>query len=272
MEADFFASLLGSGPPARIESSIQYYTMGEGRWHTTKTWPPAATRRERLYLAPANALSAAAPVARIAPAAESSVTGQSPIAADRYEVDFTASSGTATRWHTQLGGGDVVYPDRAAEDRKLLIYTGPPLTADLEITGSPVLTLTIAATVSDAAIHAYLEDVAPDGRVSYLDEGVFRAIHRKEVDPASLPFTPLGPAHSFLRRDAEPLRPGEAVTLRFALYPTSILLRKGHRLRLALAGADAGLFARYPPSGAAVWTVYRAPDQASFLELPVGQR
>lgn len=35
---------------------------------------------------------------------------------DSYMVDFTASSGKQTRWHTQLGGGDVVYPDRAQED------------------------------------------------------------------------------------------------------------------------------------------------------------
>jgi hypothetical protein len=30
------------------------------------------------------------------------------------------------------------------------------------------------------------------------------------------------------------------------MYPTSVLLRKGHRTRVALAGADASLFERYP--------------------------
>lgn len=56
-------------------------------------------------------------------------------------MDFSASSGKQTHWHTQLGGGDLVYPNRAAEDRKLLTYTGPPLASDVEITGSLVLTL-----------------------------------------------------------------------------------------------------------------------------------
>ena len=70
-------------------------------------------------------------------------------------------------------------------------------------------------------------------------------IDRKEVDPKSLPYEPLGPAHSFLRKDAEPLIPGEAARIRFALYPTSVLLRKGHRIRVALAGADASVFQRY---------------------------
>jgi hypothetical protein len=55
---------------------------------------------------------------------------------------------------------------------------------------------------------------------------------------------PLGPAHSFLRKDAEPLTPGEPATIRFSLFATSIVLRKGRRIRVALAGADTGRFRR----------------------------
>jgi len=258
MEADFFDQVLRRDPPDKIESTIRYYTMGEAKWHSTKVWPPEGLHAERLYLAEGNGLCASPPTAAAA--------------SDSYQVDFTASSGKQTRWHTQMGGGDVIYPDRAAEDKRLLTYTGPPLESDVEITGSPILTLDMSSTAADGAIHAYLEDVAPNGRVTYLDEGLFRVIHRREVDPASLPYVPLGPAHSFLRRDAEPLRPGEPTTLRFALYPTSVVLRRGHRLRLALAGADAGLFARYPAAGPVAWTVYRERDRASFLEVPIKAR
>ena len=258
MEADFFEQTLRSETPAKIESSIQYYTMGEGKWHTTKIWPPEGLVRERLYFAEGKTLTSSAPATQGG--------------ADSYTVDFTASSGTQTRWHTQLGGGDVVYPDRATEDMKLLTYTGAPLEADLEITGAPVLTLEMASTASDGAIHAYLEDVAPTGRVTYLDEGIFRVIHRREVDPGSLPYEPLGPAHSFLRVDAEPMKTGEVEAIRFSLFPTSVLLRKGHSIRIALAGADASLFQRYPAEGAPTWTVYREPGRLSFLELPVRNR
>jgi uncharacterized protein len=142
MEADFFERVLDREPPEKIESSIQYYTMGEGAWHTTKVWPPEGLTAERLYFAERNCLSALPPAA---------TDGR-----DSYTVDFTASSGKQTRWHTQLGGGDVVYPDRAQEDKKLLTYTSPPLDTDLEVTGSPVLTLEMASTTSDGAIHAYL--------------------------------------------------------------------------------------------------------------------
>ena len=258
MEADFFERVLAKVPAETIQSSIQYYTMGEAAWHTTKVWPPEGLAPERFYFAERKTLSASAPSAK---------GGR-----DTYTVDFTASSGQQTRWHTQLGGGDVFYADRSAEDKKLLTYTSPPLDTDLEITGSPVLSLEISSTASDGAIHAYLEDLSPEGRVTYLDEGVFRVIHRKEVDPKSLPYQPLGPAHSFLRADALPLTPGEPATIRFSFFPTSVLLRKGHEIRIALAGADASLFQRIPAEGTPTWTVYREAQRASFVDLPARRR
>jgi uncharacterized protein len=255
IEADFFDRVLRHDTPETIGSSIQYYTMGEGQWHTTKTWPPEGLSAQRLYFGESNMLATAAPSAASA--------------SDSYRVDFTASTGNQTRWHTGLNGGDVVYPDRAAEDKKLLLYSSAPLEADLVITGTPVLTLEMSSTTSDTAVHAYLEDVSPAGWVTYVDEGILRVIDRREVDPKSLPFEPLGPAHSFLRKDAELLTPGEAATVRFALYPTSVLLRKAHRIRVALAGADAGLFQRYPAEGTPTWTIYREAQRASFIDLPV---
>ncbi|MBV9481396.1 MAG: CocE/NonD family hydrolase [Acidobacteria bacterium] len=257
-EADFFDRTLRSKTNATIASFIQYYTMGEGKWHTTKVWPPEGLSSERLYFGEGKTLTSNAPA---------QLRGK-----DSYAVDFTASSGTQTRWHTQLGGGDVVYPDRATEDKKLLTYTSAPLGADVEITGSPVLTLEIASTTTDGAIHAYLEDLAPTGRVTYLDEGILRVIHRKEVDPRSLPYELLGPAHSFQRADAEPMRPGEVARIRFSLFPTSVLLREGHSIRVALAGADASLFQRYPAWGTPTWTIYRENGRSSSLEFLVKNR
>jgi predicted acyl esterase len=130
----------------------------------------------------------------------------------------------------------------------------------------------MSTTASDGAIHAYLEDVAPNGRVTYVDEGDFRFIDRREIDPESLPYESLGPAHSLLRKDAQVMIPGQPTTLHFAMYPTSVMLRKGHRIRVALAGADTGFFQRYPSDGTPTWTVYRAAKAASLIELPVMQK
>jgi hypothetical protein len=50
----------------------------------------------------------------------------------------------------------------------------------------------------------------------------------------------------FKRKDAEPLVPGEPARIRFPLYASSVLLRKGHRIRVSLAGADADVYLGYP--------------------------
>jgi MFS family permease len=52
-------------------------------------------------------------------------------------------------------------------------------------------------------------------------------------------------------------------------YSTSVLLRKEHRIRVALAGADAGLFERYPAEGTPKLTAKREAQRASYLDLPV---
>jgi len=255
MQADFFDRTLRGEAQQPIESSILYYTMGEAKWHTTKTWPPQGLSIERLYLGEHSTLTATPPSAANA--------------SDAYNVDFTASTGKQSVWATGYGGGDVVYPDRAEEDKKLLVYNSAPLETDLEITGSPVLTIEMSTDTTDGAVHAYLEDLSPEGRVTYIDEGMLRLIDRKVVDPKTLPYQPLGPAHSFLRKDAEPMMPREPAHISFSLYPTSVLLRRGHRIRIALAGADAGIFRRYPRERTSDWNVYREAARASLIELPV---
>lgn len=251
----FFRTHLGDTPAPAPVREIKYYTFGASRWNTTQTWPPAGFESNTsLYLAPDHSLSGLAP-------AEGT-------AADRYAVDYTVGTGATSRWATSIGGPDVIYTDRAEADRKLLSYTGEPLTQDMELTGYPVLSLFLTSTADDAALHVYLEDVAPDGRVTYLTEGVFRAAHRK-LDETPL-YVTTGPQHSFLRKDAMPLVPGEVAEIAFALYPTSVVLKQNHRIRVAIAGADAPYFERYPASGPApVFEVQRTAKHPSRIELPM---
>jgi uncharacterized protein len=258
MMADFFDHLLRSEVSRPTESGIRYYTMGEGQWHETKVWPPQGfDRASQLYFAENHALGLAPPAVATA--------------SDTYAVNFTASTGKHNRWMTQLNQ-DILYPDRSPEDSKLLIYTGAPLATNVEISGSPVAVLEAASTATDGAFFAYLEDVAPDGHVTYLDEGELRAVNRKQMDTHELPYNSPGPASSNCRHSAQPLIPGKPAELKICMWPTSILLRKGHQIRIAFAGADAGTFRRYPPVGDATWTVYRQSGLASHVELPMRPR
>jgi hypothetical protein len=167
-------------------------------------------------------------------------------------------------------GAAVHYPDRAFTDRTLLVYQGPPLAEDLEVTGHPVVYLFVTSTEEDGAFFAYLEDVDPSGRVTYVTEGQLRALHRKlGVGPS--PQGEAWPWHSYRREDAAPLVPGEVAELVFDLLPTSYLFRAGHSLRIALAGADADHFAPVTAT-TPTWEMQRNRAHPSRVVLPVVKR
>lgn len=251
----FFDRFLKEGGDEITESQIHYYTLGADRWSTTKHWPPEGFMDTTWYFA-----------------ADGLLTGtwsEANAGADEYTVDFEATTGRHNRWYTNNGSGDVIYPDRAEEDKKLLTYTSAPFEADTEITGHPVVTLYVRSTQEDGAFFAYLEDVAPDGRVTYITEGQLRGIMRRTSSEAP-PYWKSGPHRSELSRDAMPFVPGEVAELTFELWATSVLIKSGHRLRIALAGADRDSFLRYPRNGETpVITVERNRRYASHVVLPM---
>ncbi|HEX6305154.1 MAG TPA: CocE/NonD family hydrolase [Anaerolineales bacterium] len=232
---------------------LYYFTLGEEKWKSTQVWPPAGMSLERWYLAPDGLLS------RESPTQESG--------ADTYTVDFEATSGKTNRWHTPDGMTQVIYKDRSRADRRLLTYTSPPLSEDVEFTGHPVISLYLTSSESDGAFYVYLEDVDESGKVIYVTEGQLRAIHRK-VSNERPPYQMLVPYHSFKRQDSAPLIPSEVAELTFGLLPTSVLFRKGHRIRIAIAGHDKDTFARIPEVGTPVISVQRNRIHASYIDLP----
>jgi putative CocE/NonD family hydrolase len=232
---------------------LYYFTVGEGKWKTTTTWPLPQAKTTRWYLTEGNTLSATRP--------------RDTSSEDSYTVNFDVTTGAKNRWHTQVGG-QVSYPDRAAEDKNLLTYTSSAFAVDTEITGYPVIDLFVTSTATDGAFFVYLEDVDEQGVVTYLTEGELRALQRK-ISTDTPPYKLAVPYHSFRKKDAMPLQPGQIAELKFALQPTSVLIRKGHRLRIAIAGADKDTFARMPAEGTPVIAVARNTRNASAIDLPV---
>ena len=250
--ANFFDTYLRGGTAAAPKRVINYFTMGARTWHQTAVWPPIGTAKQALYFGDRSSL----------------ISAPSETASDRYAVDFTAATGKPTRWATQMGGGDVIYPDRRDADKKLFSYTSAPFPAATTITGTPIVTAYLSTTAHDGIVIAYLEDIGPDGRVTYVTEGVLRLTNRKETD-ANLPYVTLGVNRSFRRTDALPIIPGEVMEVRVPLYATSTQIKAGHRLRIALAGAADGQFDRTPKMGPVTWTIYRDVKRPSGVELPL---
>ena len=251
----FFDAHLKESGSGQTPTEINYYTLGADRWTRTEVWPPEGFEDVTWYFGAEGTL-----------ARESYTVAEG---ADTYTVDFTATTGTRNRWYTNGGGGDVVYGDRRDEDAKLLTYTSAPMAADTEITGHPVVTLWVASTETDGAFIVYLEDIAPDGTVRYVTEGQLRAVMRAVTDDPPL-YRKYGPHRSELRADAMPLVPGENAEISFDLWATSVLIREGHRIRVAVGGADADTFLRYPRDGSVpVWSMQRNATYPSRIVLPM---
>jgi hypothetical protein len=163
------------------------------------------------------------------------------------------------------------YSSRTKEDDKLNLYTSLPLEDDLEITGNPIITLYISSTHEDGAVFVYLEDINEESNVIYLTDGNLRLIHRK-ISSENPPYKTLIPYHTFLKKDALPLVPNEVSEITFGLHATSVLVKKGHRIRVAIAGADKGMFMRYPAKGKPIITIERNKKYSSFIDIPIISR
>jgi putative CocE/NonD family hydrolase len=193
---------------------------------------------------------------------------QLPASDQRFDVHHepgTTGSGHRSRWRSlfSLVPGD--YPDRAVRGARLLVYRSEPLSRDVRVAGHPEVELFVGfGGEPEGELFVYLEDEAPDGRVALVTEGVLASRFRERSGPE--PCRSVVPLRRFHQRDARALEPSEVAHMAFDLLPIAWLFRAGHRLRLALAGADADHFA---VCGERTLQVYRSPERASRLHLPV---
>ena len=246
---EFFSRYLeeDSAPPAG-RGTLTFSTLGTDQWRTVQAWPPEGLEVRRLYPAASGDLADD-------PEAEATV---------RYAVAPGSSTGPTNRWLAGEIGQGAAYPDRQVADKTLLTFTSPPLAADLAVLGFPVVTLRLATTGTDGVVYVYLEDLGPDGTVTYLTEGCLRFVHRATNGPAEP--AGLGVPRSFARADGLPVRPGEDLDLVVELLPLSALLRSGHRIRIAIAGHDASCFSYHGTPGE---TFTLTLGQSTHVDLPV---
>jgi putative CocE/NonD family hydrolase len=136
----------------------------------------------------------------------------------------------------------------------------------MELVGAAELCLAFRSDQADGLVLAYLEDVAPDGRVTYLTEGHLRLLHRKTASGSCDPAP--GTERSFERADSAAVTPGELMHVELTLLPVAARIGKGHKVRLSLAGADAGTFPMLTETPA-TWSVAYGGRSGSTLSLPL---
>jgi uncharacterized protein len=239
-------------------------------WRDEHEWPLKRTRWTKLYL------DLSPPQAE--PPAGTPLTGAlevknpAAVGSRSYPASSLGTMGSTSAASSQvMGGGIKPGMGVALETTKLSV--------DTEITGPLACVLWVSSTTEDMDLFLTFRNIGPDGTEILetgqqgapvpVAKGWLRVSHR-ELDPElSLPYRPY---HKHLRRLY--LTPGEIVKVEVEIWPTSMVFKKGHRIRLDIQPRDGIGSAQYlhyhaDYNSGAVNTIYAGGDRESYLLLPV---
>lgn len=236
------------------EPPVRLFVMGANAWRDAPEWPLPATRWTKYYFhseGRANSLSGDGSLSAVPPKKEPP---------DRYAYDpADATPFIMPASSAQVGGPDDYRPVGQRND--VLVYTTPPLQQDTEITGPLSVKLFAASSAPDTDWNVMLMDVFPDGYALRLNDGVVRASFRESFE------------------NPGPIEPGKIYEYSIDCWATSMLVAKGHRLRVHVSSAAFPKFDRNLNTGhrlgadsemqVARQTVYHDAKHPSHIVLPV---
>ena len=154
----------------------------------------------------------------------------------------------------------------------------PPLEADTEITGPLAAQLWVSSTTEDMDLFLTLRNIDPDGKDVLevgqqgqpvpVAKGWLRVSHRELDTKLSRPYRPY---HKHLRRLW--LEPDEIVQVQVEIWPTSMVFKKGHRIRLDIEPRDGIGSAPYTHYHAdyndGENTIHSGGDKELYLLVPI---
>ncbi len=263
------------------EPPVRLYVMGggdahktpEGRlfvggaWRDEQEWPLARTLATPYYLHAGGVLSADKPTAHPpttyvfdpknpVPTLGGNVSSQGTLmfqgAADqRCRLDFWLCPDSK--------------PLSARND--ILVYQTSPLARDTEVTGRLIVKLWAASNATDTDFTAKLIDVYPPsadfpaGVDLNIADSIVRARYRNGAGKAQL------------------LEPGKPYEFAIEMYPTSLVFKRGHRIRLDISSSNFPRFDVNPNTGEPLnenrrWriaenSIYSDPQHPSHIILPL---
>jgi uncharacterized protein len=148
-----------------------------------------------------------------------------------------------------------------------LVFQTPPLERDIEVTGRLVVKLWASSDAPDTDFTAKLIDVYPpnsdfpNGIDLNIAEGIIRARYRETIEKATL------------------MVPGEIYPFNFEMYPTSVVFKRGHRIRVDISSSNFPRFDLNPNTGEplnnnshvanANNAIYHDADHPSQIVLPI---
>jgi len=223
--------------------AVKLFLMGANEWRDEDDWPLPQAKSTKYFLhsaGKANSLRGQGSLSTAAPGKEGS---------DQFSYDPANPVPTvggplcceSQRW--PAGPRD----QRSVEARDdVLVYSTPPMTEDLEVTGPVSLELFAKSSGVDTDFTAKLVDVWPTGFAQNLTEGIVRARYRDSREKPDL------------------INPGQVYKFTIDMWATANVFKKGHVLRLEVSSSNFPRFDRNLNNGATRY-VKSSDAGASFV-------
>jgi putative CocE/NonD family hydrolase len=242
----FDQHLLGRPQDASLMAPVRIYVMGENVWRDENEWPLARAQYTKFYLDSSGHANSDAGDGRLR---LDPPTADEP--ADTYVYDPRAP--VPSRGGAMLGPRAGITKQNDVESRSdVLIYSTAPLDRDVEVTGPISATLYVSTTAPSTDFSVKLVDVHPDGKAYNVSDGILRRAYKARAD---------------------------ADEIVVDLWPTSMLFRRGHEIRIEVSSSNFPRYDRNPNTGrdiptetspiAATQTVYHGARTQSRIVLPL---
>lgn len=237
---------------------VQIFVMGANKWRFEDSWPLTRAKETHYYLHSSGDANTAVGNGLLSTRAPSDERPDKFVYDPANPVPTTGGPLCCDPAHVPAGPRD----QRSVESRSdVLVYSTPPLSSDIEVTGPVTLDLFAASSAIDTDFTAKLVDVSPDGFARNLTEGIVRARYRVSTKAAT------------------ELQPGADYEFTIDLWSTSNVFLKGHRIRLEISSSNFPRFDRNLNTGhsganssvyvVATNTILHDKTHPSSLLLPV---
>lgn len=257
--------LKGMSVGADTLPNVTQYVSGYGHYVTATDWPNPQASAQRLYFHADKSLSTDAPV----PTESSNTVAQVPI-------EGLCSISTA-QWSAGLLGYIPLpcFTNDNSTERWDVVYETPAMSQDYYINGPIEADVWMSTTAADAGLSVRVDDVDAGGVAKALSDGIQTASLRA-VDASrsrSLNGQMIQPWHPYTQASVQKVGSGNIVEVPVEIFPTSAMIAKGHRLRVAVGASD--LPQGVPPvptllqSLAGLLTIYSDAAHPSSVVLPV---
>ena len=279
----------GAATVPNVTQYVQGYGLLTDRFASTTDWPHPQAAPKRLYLRGNLQLSAQAPATSETPRsiAEPKAPVISYAPSDDGETvkakvtinDGSDCSSSYVQWALGIPGllPKPCYSNSAIVEnaQKAVIYQTPMLMEDMYINGPIQADVWITTTKTEAAIAVRIDDVDWLGKATPITTGLMSASDRAIDTTRSryLDGVMIQPWHPFTVTAKKPVVPGQPMLVSVEVFPTAALIRKGHKLRVAISASNQAQGVWSLPQQAKangnVSTILSTPAYPSSVVLPV---